>query len=111
MTIEATFWNASLISPRTCSFAALSMVFLCSVFPRLVARKANNPLDVQIERVARDDVVAWHHSSPQATSDARGRRRLLRRGLVCSGSVGCWLQVDAGRVLAHHARQITRLRP
>jgi hypothetical protein len=47
-------------------------VLLCSL-PVLASRpESNNPLEVQIERVARDEVVAWHRSSPQAASDARG---------------------------------------
>src|SRR5213078_528478 len=68
MTIEAMLENASLISPRTCSFAALSIVCSCCPRTKPGRQKNANPLELQIERVARDE-VAWGRSSPQAASD------------------------------------------
>src|ERR1700704_745035 len=104
MTIEATFANASLISPRTCSFAALSIV------APVACPKPTTLSNGRLERVARDPrcaPAAWHHLSPQAASDGRpttwpepwggrGHRRLLRRGfgIWISRSVGGLLRLD-----------------
>src|SRR4051812_21766112 len=74
MTIEVTFANDSLISPRTCSFAALSMMLLCSRYPDRGAGYRGEENATTLSRCrsrgSRATSSRGHHSSPQAASDA-----------------------------------------
>src|SRR5215510_3165482 len=107
MTIEATFENASLISPRTCCFAALSIVCSCCArVARIDPGKATTLSRWRIERVARDREVAWCHSSPQAASEGtrpklgtEDPRRLLRRGLISTSVVQYLSSLGDGRAV------------
>src|SRR5690348_9324560 len=107
MTIEATFANASLISPSTCSFAALSIV------APVACPKPTTLSNGRIERVAHGPLAlaAWHRSSPQAASD--GHRHGIHGRMDVAGFFdGGWYLVQSfSRWAPGRARLIPQRRP